>query len=116
MATRRSKKTDMITPIPTPEKQLDHPSGWCITELHEGCKFQFNHGKCGCWCHTGKPKPVKVVDEDAPKPKRTTRVPKPTVENTAAPEVTPKRRGRPPKIKTETIMINDPRPWKRQNA
>jgi hypothetical protein len=51
MARRRTKRDDMITPIPTPDKQLEHPSGWCMTDDHVDCKYQFNHGKCGCSCH-----------------------------------------------------------------
>jgi hypothetical protein len=51
MVRRRATK-DLLTPIPTPEKQLEGPSGFCITEHHENCPYQFNHGKCGCTCHT----------------------------------------------------------------
>ena len=45
---------DLLTPTPTPEKQLEMPSGFCITEHHENCPHQFNHGKCGCNCHKEK--------------------------------------------------------------
>ena len=51
MVRRRATK-DLLTPIPTPERQLEGPSGFCITEHHDNCPYQFNHGKCGCTCHT----------------------------------------------------------------
>lgn len=50
MVRRRATK-DLLTPIPTPERQLEVPSGFCITEHHNNCPYQFNHGKCGCICH-----------------------------------------------------------------
>lgn len=31
--------------------QLKSSSGYCMTKDHGGCKYQFNHGKCGCDCH-----------------------------------------------------------------
>jgi hypothetical protein len=92
MARRRNLK-DLLTPEPTPDKQLDHPSGWCMTDSHDDCKYQFNHGKCGCDCHT-KPKVVRT---------------KPT---TVASDSAPKRRGRPPKA--PVVMEDDPRPWKKK--
>ena len=46
-----AKKLENYTPIPTPEKQLKYPSGFCMTGHHENCKHQFDHGKCGCTCH-----------------------------------------------------------------
>lgn len=46
------KKEDHV-PDPTPERQLTHGSGWCMTGHHDGCKYQFDHGKCGCSCHKG---------------------------------------------------------------
>ncbi len=54
MASVRKKREDLTTPIPTPERQLEGPSGFCITEHHENCPYQFNHGKCGCICHKEK--------------------------------------------------------------
>jgi len=44
-------------PIEWPDNshiQLEHPSGWCITEDHNKCPYQFKHGKCGCICHKEK--------------------------------------------------------------
>lgn len=37
-------------------------SGWCLTNYHDGCKHEFNHGSeyinqyftCECECHNGK--------------------------------------------------------------
>jgi len=90
MARRRAMK-DLLTPEPTPDKQLAHPSGWCMTNDHKGCKYQFDHGKCGCDCHVAPkleaPK-AKAVVNDKP------------------------RRGRPPKPKAE-VMEDDPRPWRK---
>jgi hypothetical protein len=34
--------------------QLENPSGWCITQNHNSCPYQFRHGKCGCVCHKEK--------------------------------------------------------------
>jgi hypothetical protein len=77
---RRSLK-DLLTPDPTPDRQLEHPSGWCMTLTHELCPYQFDHGKCGCECHVAKESPAKrgrpkkaegikpdliIVDETAP--------------------------------------------------
>jgi hypothetical protein len=45
------KKAEDHVPPPTPEKQLTHPSGWCMTEDHNECPYQFKHGRCGCKCH-----------------------------------------------------------------
>jgi hypothetical protein len=102
MARRRNLK-DLLTPDPTPDKQLAHPSGWCMTMSHEFCPYQFAHGKCGCSCHT-KPKLVNkepnTVSDDKPKRGR----PKGSVNKTK--EVS----------KSETkgdTMTLDPRPWKR---
>lgn len=47
----RVKKIVSTFPDPTPDRQLEHPSGWCMTSDHEGCKYRFDHGKCGCICH-----------------------------------------------------------------
>lgn len=51
---RQRKVKDLTTPIPTPERQLNGPSGFCITGHHGTCKYQFNHGKCGCKCHKSR--------------------------------------------------------------
>lgn len=73
MARRRTKKDDFLAYPSTPDRQLETPSGWCITGHHEQCRFSFNHGKCGCSCHVS---PVKKrgttpkndnIDED-PRP------------------------------------------------
>ena len=84
MAHRRTKKDDPREYIPTPDKQLEHKSGWCMTGHHSGCKYQFDHGKCGCECHKtpspakkrGRPKKIEeisqesiVVDEANPDPR-----------------------------------------------
>lgn len=45
------KKEESFVPDATPEKQLTGSSGWCIDADHDGCPYQFNHGKCGCKCH-----------------------------------------------------------------
>ena len=91
MAKRRRNLKDLLTPDPTPDRQLTHPSGWCMTMTHEFCPYQFSHGKCGCDCHVKKEAPVA------------------------------KKRGRPKKaegnkpdliIVDETALV-DPRPWKR---
>lgn len=96
MARRRNLK-DLLTPDPTPDKQLAHPSGWCMTGHHDDCRYQFNHGKCGCDCHLDpKLRAVKAEAVADDKPKRRTRVPKPTVES--------------------TIDEDDPRPWKRKQC
>lgn len=50
----RKKKDESFVPVPTPERQLESPSGFCITEHHENCPHQFNHGICGCICHKEK--------------------------------------------------------------
>lgn len=94
MARRRALK-DLTTPDPTPDKQLQHPSGWCMTLTHEFCPYQFRHGKCGCDCHT-KPKSV---------PKRTRAVADDKTQKTQS-----------PRKKTASIGDKDyvdPRPWKR---
>jgi hypothetical protein len=78
MVRRRATK-DLLTPIPTPERQLEGPSGFCITEHHNNCPYQFNHGKCGCTCHTlsklQKTQTIKeeissVADSSDPRPWR----------------------------------------------
>jgi hypothetical protein len=75
MARRRSRKElDYLSYQHTPDRQLEHPSGWCMTDYHEGCKHQFNHGKCGCKCHTVKENIIKkstpLVDSNDPRPWR----------------------------------------------
>jgi len=53
MARRNSRKeSDYLAYPHTPERQLESSSGWCMTDYHEECRHQFNHGKCGCTCHT----------------------------------------------------------------
>ena len=75
MARRRVNKDLGGTPAPTPDRQLEHPSGWCMTGYHKECKYQFDHGKCGCSCHVD-PKLVKIEqttessDNEAPAPKK----------------------------------------------
>jgi hypothetical protein len=65
----RAKKIEEYLSYPyTPEIQLEHPSGWCMTNYHDGCKYQFNHGRCGCTCHT-QIKQQKTQIED-PRPWR----------------------------------------------
>lgn len=49
---RLKQKKDLATSPYTPERQLEQPSGWCMTQDHNGCRYQFDHGKCGCKCHT----------------------------------------------------------------
>jgi hypothetical protein len=62
----RAKKIEEYLSYPyTPEIQLEHPSGWCMSNYHDGCKYQFNHGKCGCKCHTQTPKTQVVREEVA---------------------------------------------------
>lgn len=56
---RVKKKKDDFSPDPTPDRQLAHPSGWCMTSDHAGCKYQFAHGKCGCSCHIAKKRSSK---------------------------------------------------------
>lgn len=74
---RRRIKNDPREYIPTPEKQLEHPSGWCMTNDHAICKYQFDHGKCGCNCHTQPQKTQKtkekvaiIANSDDPRPWR----------------------------------------------
>ena len=72
----RAKKIAEYLSYPyTPEKQLEHSSGWCMTSDHNGCKYQFNHGKCGCTCHTQKTQIIEeevafVADSNDPRPWR----------------------------------------------
>jgi len=50
----RRKKEEDHRPIPTPDRQLETKSGWCSTGYHNGCKYRFTFGKCGCDCHKEK--------------------------------------------------------------
>ena len=102
---RRKIKNDPREHIPTPERQLEHPSGWCMTGHHEGCRYQFDHGKCGCECHTQKtqkPRKESVViadSKDSEPPKRRGRPrknPEPPVSD-IKPSIT--RQGRPERFK-----------------
>lgn len=45
------KKIVPDAPDPTPDRQLKHKSGFCMTGHHKNCPHQFSHGKCGCDCH-----------------------------------------------------------------
>jgi hypothetical protein len=40
-------------PPATPERQLRHPSGWCMDAggYHQNCPRFFRHGICMCPCH-----------------------------------------------------------------
>jgi hypothetical protein len=59
----RKKKEDVLSYPYTPERQLVQPSGFCMTKDHDGCRYQFNHGKCGCKCHTEiKQEKIQKVD------------------------------------------------------
>ena len=78
MARRRNKKQEEYLTYPhTPERQLTTPSGWCMTDYHDTCPHQFNHGKCGCDCHTKTQKTQKpkekvaiIADSNDPRPWR----------------------------------------------
>lgn len=78
MVRRRNKKMDDYLNYPyTPDRQLETPSGWCMTNHHNGCKHQFDSGKCGCKCHlqTQKTQPVReevavIADSSDPRPWR----------------------------------------------
>jgi hypothetical protein len=48
------KKEETIDYPDNSHVQLESPSGWCITENHKKCPYQFRHGKCGCKCHKEK--------------------------------------------------------------
>lgn len=50
----RRKKEESYAPEPTPDRQLESKSGWCMTGHHKDCRYQFSHGKCGCNCHKEK--------------------------------------------------------------
>jgi hypothetical protein len=51
---RKKRSIEDDRPIPTPERQLETKSGWCSTNYHNGCKYRFTFGKCGCQCHKEK--------------------------------------------------------------
>jgi len=46
-----AKKKESYAPEPSPDKVLKDKSGWCMTQDHKGCKYQFTFGKCPCDCH-----------------------------------------------------------------
>lgn len=46
-----ARKKEDHSPTPTPDRQLEQPSGWCMDDHHLNCKYQFTFGKCGCYCH-----------------------------------------------------------------
>jgi hypothetical protein len=51
---KRKKIEDYLDYPDNSHVQLKSPSGWCITEDHKKCPYQFRHGKCGCKCHKEK--------------------------------------------------------------
>lgn len=116
MTRRRRNLKDLLTPDPTPDRQLTHPSGWCMTNSHEGCPRQFRHGLCGCSCHSAPKfarKSTKVVADDSQTQKTQEVGPVVSIINT------PKKRGRPKKVQdvapnTDSDYI-DPRPWMRKD-
>ena len=50
----KKKSVEDNWPVPTPDRQLETKSGWCSTNYHNECKYQFTFGKCGCDCHKEK--------------------------------------------------------------
>ena len=42
----RKKKESATDFIPTPDKQSEIPSGFCMTGHHDKCKYVFIYGKC----------------------------------------------------------------------
>lgn len=73
MAHRRRNIKDLLVPEPTPDRKLTHPSGWCMTNYHNECKYQFDHGKCGCDCHIQKTQKKRnaattIMNNDDPRP------------------------------------------------
>lgn len=53
MVSKKKSREDQV-PEPTPDRQLTNGSGWCMTDYHKQCPYQFSHGKCGCKCHKEK--------------------------------------------------------------
>lgn len=51
---RKKNRVEDNWPTPTPERQLTTKSGWCGTNYHDNCPYQFTFGKCGCNCHKEK--------------------------------------------------------------
>jgi hypothetical protein len=51
---RKKKKEEMFYLPDTPDRLLNHKSGWCMTNYHEGCPHKFVFGICGCDCHKEK--------------------------------------------------------------
>ena len=41
-----------------------------MTSHHDSCRYQFDHGRCGCICHTQavKEKVVSIANSDDPRP------------------------------------------------
>ncbi len=93
MVARRSKKSDTEF-IPTPDRQMEMPSGFCMTGHHHDCKYIFISGKCGCECHTQTQKTQIVREEVA-------FIADSTIDDTII-DVT----------NEELIIIEDPRPWR----
>ena len=93
MVAKRSKKSDTDF-IPTPDKQSDMPSGFCMTGHHDNCKYVFIYGKCGCVCHTQK---TQIIREEV------AFIADSTIDDTII-NVT----------NEELIVIEDPRPWIKQ--
>ena len=89
----RKKKESATDFIPTPDKQSEMPSGFCMTGHHDNCKYVFIFGKCGCDCHTQTPKTQIVREEVA-------FIADSTIDDTIT-DVT----------NEELIIIEDPRPW-----
>ena len=59
----RKKKESATDFIPTPDRQSEMPSGFCMTGHHNDCKYVFIFGKCGCDCHTQAPE-TQIVREE----------------------------------------------------
>ncbi len=97
MVARRSKKSDTEF-IPTPDRQMEMPSGFCMTGHHHDCKYIFISGKCGCDCHTQTPK-TQIVREKVTFTGNT--IINDTTIDVSNIEIT----------NDELIIIEDPRPW-----
>ena len=105
----------MLTPDPTPDKQMEHGSGWCITGYHDGCRYQFNHGKCGCECHTQTPK-TQIAPVKRGRPKKES-IQGMNVNLMIIDEISDKKNlhssvGFTQETYTTSVSL-DPRPWKR---